>query len=207
MNFLSANPTARLLSFDLFRNHYVPAAVQSLHDMFPDRRITVVAGSSLNTVPKTFEMFPMGSQRMCNLVFIDGGHTADDLAADVLNMVKYTNLTFNRFVIDDIHFPNLREVWDAVVVHPSLGFHSLDIVDSEAYGCVSWDASPPLGYTFPFNKTECEEAFRRRGQKYDFRPGSLGIGEIRDKGTIAADVEDTVGVIDVDVGVEYVQVH
>ena len=171
--------------------------------MFPDRSITVVAGSSFHSVPKTFEMFPMGSKRKCNLIFIDGGHTAEDLAADVLNMARFTNRTYNRFVIDDIHFPHLREVWDAVVAHPSLGFHPLEIVDSKAYGCVSWEATEPLGYMFPFNETECEESFRRQEMKYDLWPGSLGVGEMRDDDVLpAAGVEDTVGVVDVGVGGE-----
>ena len=118
-------------------------------------------------------------------------------------MVRYTNLTFNRFVIDDIHFPHLHEVWDAVVAHPSLGFHPLEIVDSEAYGCIDWEATEPLGYIFPFNETECKESFRQRGQKYDFRPGSLGVGEIRDTSTTTAvRIENTVSVVDVSVGGE-----
>ena len=201
LNFLTANPTARFISFDLFSNHYVPAAVQSLHEMFPERSITVVAGSSFHSVPKTFEMF--GQAKMCNLVFIDGGHTADDLAADVLNMARFTNLTYNRFVIDDIHFPHLRAVWDAVVEQTSLGFYPLEIVDSKAYGCIVWEAIEPLGYKFPFNETKCEESFRRQGLKYDFRPGSLGVGEIRDEGVLAAaaaGTENNVDMVDIGVG-------
>ena len=98
LNFLTANPVARFFSFDLFANNYVPAAAVTLHEMFPGRNMAIVAGSSLLTVPKMAPTLA-ASQSLCNLIFIDGGHEAEVLKADIYNMVLLANKSFNRFVV------------------------------------------------------------------------------------------------------------
>ena len=93
--FLLSNPKAKIISFDFMKNHYSTAAAVAFHKVFPQRSVTIVAGNSVHTVPKTTELLG----RTCNLIFIDGGHTREILEADVMHMAVLANTTFNRVLV------------------------------------------------------------------------------------------------------------
>jgi hypothetical protein len=175
LNFLTANPTARAFSFDIISNTYVPAAVNALHEVFPYRNIAIIAGSSAHTVPKMTDTL-VRSNTLCNLLFIDGGHTAQILRDDITNMAKLANTTYNRVVVDDIHIAHLKAVWDEMIAHPTMGFVPLKWVDSDSYGCLDWGlAADGWSYVFDFRVEECKKNYESRGLEYRFRPGSLGV--------------------------------
>lgn len=109
LNFLLANPRARLVSFDLFGHHYPGAAVRALHHLFPDRDITLIAGDSAISVP-TFARLTKGAVS-CNLIFIDGGHKPHELLADLQNMKSLANQTYHKILIDDLMSTELADVW------------------------------------------------------------------------------------------------
>jgi hypothetical protein len=182
LNFLVSNPKARFISFDIFLNGYVPAAVRSLQEMYPDREITVVAGSSSKSVLNLKRLI-QSAGAWCQLIFIDGSHLADDLRTDIRNMRALADPSFNRVIIDDIHFPHLSEVWNETLADANLGFKPLEVVDSDSHGCISWESSIEDGtsssYRYIFNLQnvdECKTMYERNGWKYDFRRGSLGVG-------------------------------
>ena len=88
LNFLIANPTASVVSFDIFSNRYGPYAVRALHDMFPNRDITVIAGDSMISVPNFFRS--VGRNVKCDMMFIDSGNT-DVRNADIVNLKPFAN--------------------------------------------------------------------------------------------------------------------
>jgi predicted O-methyltransferase YrrM len=67
LNFLSSNPTASIVSFDLLEHDYAYAAINALHSMYPSRNLVVIAGDSKIAVKDFHEMRP---DFRCNLIFI-----------------------------------------------------------------------------------------------------------------------------------------
>jgi hypothetical protein len=181
LNFLvSSKPTARLISWDLFEHTYTPFAVQVLHDMFPTRSITVIAGSSLRTVP-TFIEAQNALSPTCNLLFVDGGHTPEILRADMANFARLANRTYNRVIVDDIESPDLEAVWYELAATPQPGgfqLRPLYTVNSTAHGCVGWDPSAlGMGYDFRFNEAACERFHEDRIWKNAGARSAMGVAE------------------------------
>ena len=106
---LLSNPTAKLISFDIFSNQYTPAAVQSVHSMFPNREIIVIAGDSASSIPQAKMLF---KQQKCNIMFVDGDHQVQSMLNDMYNIAHIVNETYNRIIVDDLDFPALEVLWD-----------------------------------------------------------------------------------------------
>ena len=180
LNFLVSNPTARFISFDLFEHSYTPFAVQVLHDMFPARSITVIAGSSLYTVP-TYAEAQNALSPMCNLLFIDGGHTPDILRADMANFARLANRTYNKVVVDDIESPDLEAVWHDLAATAQPGGYQLQplyMVNATAHGCVGWDPSAAgVGFDFRFNEAACERFHEDGIWKNAGARSAMGVAE------------------------------
>jgi len=110
LNFLVSNPTATLLSFDIFWHKYTPDTVRSLKDLYPTRKIITVAGSSVESVPDTTTI--LNDDFKCQLIFIDGGHTAPILDADLTNMHALADPAFHKVIIDDLQLKMMRDVYE-----------------------------------------------------------------------------------------------
>jgi predicted O-methyltransferase YrrM len=67
LNFLIANPTASIVSFDLLEHHYAAVAASAILELFPNRNFTLIAGDSKMTVRRLKEIH---SNYKCNLIFI-----------------------------------------------------------------------------------------------------------------------------------------
>lgn len=91
LNVLIANPTASIVSFDIFMNRYSAYAVRALHDMFPHRDITVVAGDSSVSVPNFFRK--VGANTVCDMAFVDSGGP-EVRGRDIVNLAPHMN--YNR---------------------------------------------------------------------------------------------------------------
>jgi hypothetical protein len=88
LNVLIANPRASIVSFDIFVNKYSAYAVRALHDMFPDRDITVVAGDSSVSVPNFFKK--VGANTVCDMAFVDSGGP-EVRHRDIVNLAPHMN--------------------------------------------------------------------------------------------------------------------
>ena len=140
-NFLSANPTATLISFDMFHYAYSDAAVASVRDLFVNHTFITVAGDSMQTLPEfirnlshvetiqyhtsglevTLKSKTLADQSrfpLCNLIFIDGGHADDVLQSDILNMRRLADPSYHLVIADDY---DQDQVKDAVTLMESKG--------------------------------------------------------------------------------------
>ena len=102
---LRANPTAKVIMFDLFQHAYGRVTErmlrlnESLHGIPDvDRRLVTVEGSSLDTVPLFRKTHPEVS---CDILSVDGGHFDDIPHRDVLNMRELASRGPHVLVIDD----------------------------------------------------------------------------------------------------------
>ena len=103
---LLANPTARVIAFDLFLRPYVQHNLEFLKSdkaaalgvVGAANRLDVYAGSSTETVPTFVRNNP---NLRCDLLSVDGSHHMEDAIKDIKNMHHLANETFNILVIDD----------------------------------------------------------------------------------------------------------
>lgn len=137
LNFLMANPTANIISFDLFEHDYTAFATRALHSMFPDRNVVVIAGDSGHTVNKFANIFPT---QKCDLLFIDGGHATQHLINDLNSMKRIANVK-NIVIVDDLQADHLMGVWnDYLSVGPEIVQHDIATVSSSP--CLRWEFLP-----------------------------------------------------------------
>ncbi|HWC82329.1 MAG TPA: class I SAM-dependent methyltransferase [Pseudonocardiaceae bacterium] len=95
--FLSANPQAEVVSFDLCAFDYSLPAKAHLDELFPGRH-TLIPGDSTATVPKFAEENP---ELRFDLIFIDGGHEYEVARADLHN-TRALATEDTILVIDDL---------------------------------------------------------------------------------------------------------
>jgi hypothetical protein len=104
---LLANPKAEVVMFDLWIHAYAPHSERYLRNaslsgkyglVDVDKRLTIVKGSSLETVPQFFTEHP-GFE--CDLLSVDGGHTYDIALKDIANMRMLRKLEYSTLVVDD----------------------------------------------------------------------------------------------------------
>lgn len=112
-NFLTANPTASFISFDLFEHRYAPISARYISGvLFPERDIVIIAGNSSQTVPAFYNTLKQQRERdallhtanvsLCNLIFIDGGHSKSDFLSDFYAMQRLADPSFHILIIDDV---------------------------------------------------------------------------------------------------------
>src|SRR5579859_1597930 len=95
--FLSADPDVRVVSFDIGQHDIVGHAKEFLDGLYPGRHELVI-GDSTRTVPGYAAENPAVS---FDLVFIDGGHSYETVAADIVNMRAMSHLG-TGVVVDDL---------------------------------------------------------------------------------------------------------
>lgn len=95
--FLTANPEARVISFDLGTQDYVSVAKEYIDSKFPGRH-TLIIGDSKETVPRFQRENP---ETRFDFAFIDGGHDYETAMADIVNM-KPLSHERTAVVMDDL---------------------------------------------------------------------------------------------------------
>lgn len=104
---LLANPRANVIMFDLWSHDYSPIAEAFLRSpaaasqfglVNVSARLTIVRGSSLETVPAFAAAHP---NVQCDILSVDGGHTYEIGLVDIANMKKLANPTFHLLFVDD----------------------------------------------------------------------------------------------------------
>ena len=78
--FLSANPDATVVSFDIGVHSYVQTGKEYIDKTFPGRH-TLILGNSLDTVPD----YEAKNPEPFDLIFIDGGHDYKTAHGDLIN--------------------------------------------------------------------------------------------------------------------------
>ena len=115
---LLAAPTAKVIMFDLFEHKYSPineqllrkeGASYGLRDV--DRRLAIITGSSVETVPKFAQEHP---DVQCDLLSVDGGHFGDTPQRDMKNMMRLANKQWHVLVIDDTNCDGIGCVDDRI---------------------------------------------------------------------------------------------
>jgi predicted O-methyltransferase YrrM len=113
--FLQARSDITVVSFDLGEHTYLQKARRFINKRFPNRHELII-GDSKATVP---EFRVANPDEKFDLVFIDGGHSFEDAAADIKNFREL--VAQNGVVIFDDFSPTMatgteaREAWDAAV--------------------------------------------------------------------------------------------
>lgn len=133
VNFLTSNPSATLISFDLFHYPYTPFAVNHISDvLFPDRSLFLVPGNTTESIPEFVSALSVtntisygspsrnftlksetkttASYPLCNLIFIDGGHTREVTRSDLLNMKLLADPEYHIVIVDDYDMEQIKEV-------------------------------------------------------------------------------------------------
>ena len=94
---LSANPEARLISFDLGEHTYTRQMADFIRREFPNR-FEIHLGDSRLTVP---DFYKNKGNPKCDICVVDGGHTFDIAFKDLNNMRHLANLEHNILILDD----------------------------------------------------------------------------------------------------------
>jgi len=108
--FLTANPLATLLSFDLVENDYVQVALTAVATLFPGRH-QLRRGSSALTVPQFHAEQPAFQ---CNVIFVDGDHTFEGAWADLKNMAQLAP-PGATVAVDDMDIPGVIQAWEKAI--------------------------------------------------------------------------------------------
>lgn len=113
MNWMIANPIAKILTFDLSQYAYTAAAINAFEVLFPKRIITLIEGDSKITIPNFANMFNIHKGKQdgfkCNLIFIDGSHYFNNAYADIVNLAPFANSSYHAVVVDDMKLNGVRK--------------------------------------------------------------------------------------------------
>lgn len=110
---LAANPRARVIMFDLGAHGYVQRGLEWLQkrpELNATRRLSLVLGSSTETVPRYARDFPLTK---CDVISIDGGHTYDLARQDLRNFASLAQRCCTVGFIDDTPLLRARVDWAA----------------------------------------------------------------------------------------------
>ena len=107
---LLVNPTAEYTLFDLGYHRYTRPCVEYIKAQFPDTKIEITYGNSVETILKYIAENPthLGTYDVCHL---DGGHTADVFSCDYENMKQLIQKN-GIVVFDDYDLPAIASFID-----------------------------------------------------------------------------------------------
>lgn len=148
INFLTTNPTARLMSFDIMLHNYTPQVINWLYEKFPTRDMLFVAGNTMKSLAALAKRH--SNEGLCNIIFIDGGHTRDILINDIMTMKDLANRTYHRIIVDDLQYYPLDVTWADLLQNQSVKLvkEYANILGTPMY---NWTLNTDqLGYEFTF---------------------------------------------------------
>lgn len=107
---LMANPSSKILIFDLCEHPYTKPALCFLKAMFgEDRFIDFVEGDSTVTIPG-YKVGDANIEGYFDLIHIDGGHSFEVAKADIVNCQRFARGGEDGIVVvDDTTYPDVRE--------------------------------------------------------------------------------------------------
>ncbi|CEM00687.1 unnamed protein product [Vitrella brassicaformis CCMP3155] len=104
--FLTANPTARVISFDIGQHPYTQGNAGVLRGLYGER-FQVVWGDSRNSIPYMQRMMP---QLRCDLFSVDGSHSFEGALGDLLNFHRMASCR-NWILMDDAGWRSVNRAW------------------------------------------------------------------------------------------------
>ena len=110
---LLENPDADYLLFDLNLHQYTDPCLQYIRTAFPNTKIQVIYGDSIETVTKYINDHPE-ELKSFDLCHIDGGHTEDIFSVDYSNIKELTNEA-SIIIFDDYDYDPIRNFIDKKV--------------------------------------------------------------------------------------------
>lgn len=118
---LLENPHADYLLFDLNLHQYTDPCLQYIKAAFPDTKIQVIYGNSIETLTKYVNDHPeeLKSFDFCH---IDGGHTDDIFTVDYNNIKELTN-NDSIIIFDDYNFPDIFNFIDKKIKEGEIAQH------------------------------------------------------------------------------------
>lgn len=127
INWITANPRASVLAFDVTRQAYTAAAINAISSQFPHRTVSLITGDSTLSVPNFVRSTNNGVK--CNVLFVDGAHDFETAFADMVNFRAMANSSYHRVFIDDISSPGVHRAVDEAVAQRILYVHSVASVN------------------------------------------------------------------------------
>jgi predicted O-methyltransferase YrrM len=103
---LLINPHAEYLLFDLNNHRYTEPAINYIKSIFPESRINIIYGNSVNTIYKYILDNPHEINTY-ELIHIDGGHTEDIFSRDYTNCKQLASDN-GIIIFDDYDFINIK---------------------------------------------------------------------------------------------------
>jgi hypothetical protein len=107
---LSVFQRIRVKSFDICRHAYVRPNFAFLESKFGAGRVSLTCGDSRNTLPAA----EIGPEGLADIVRIDGGHTLEIAAADLINAQRLSK-EGALVLLDDCIFAEVYQAWRMVV--------------------------------------------------------------------------------------------
>lgn len=143
--YLAAHRDIIVHSFDLGHypySHSSASFLQSIYNRTAPHRLVMHWGSSQETVPA---WSAEADHALCDLVLIDGGHTAEAVAADISNFRPLVNRSAAHAVLFDDTPPNTTWYSDATrAVSDAVKSGVLGIVDAWAFTAAELTVNAPL---------------------------------------------------------------
>ena len=109
LNALLSKEESKVYSFDIgdHLESYLRHSYELLDHTFPER-LTLILGDSATTIPVFAKTRP---DVKCNLIFVDGGHTKEQVMKDLEAFRGMVNQTHHVLVVDDTDFPDVQAGW------------------------------------------------------------------------------------------------
>lgn len=106
-----ANPTSKVVAFDLCEHHYTKPCAEALKRFFGPHRLELVEGSSANTLPSFHRQQP---DVHFDLFHVDGGHQYQQALADLKNCRAMARQppAVSTVVMDDTDLVGVGAAWE-----------------------------------------------------------------------------------------------
>ena len=128
--FLSANPSCKVVSFDLGNYRYTPMGKKYIDEHFPGRH-TLIKGNSVQTVPE----YTKDCTERYDLIFIDGGHSLEVATEDIKNCKPLAHPNTIVIMDDVVKQKTLRCHWNDGPTTAWDNAIQANIVDEFGYEC------------------------------------------------------------------------
>lgn len=107
---LIANPTSRILHFDLCEHAYTRQCLEFLKSVFGEHRfIDFVEGDSTKTLPAYVDEHPE-LHGTFDVIHIDGGHTDEVAMSDILYCERFARAGDHTLIVDDSDMDAIKRV-------------------------------------------------------------------------------------------------
>lgn len=125
---LLSNPNLYVDAVDIGDHGYVDWCASLVEELFPNR-FRLIKGDSKMIVPQM-------TQELYDLVHIDGDHSEQGAATDIINVLRLAIPHHTKVILDDTDIPHIERLWKIAMVegyientplHSETEFHKIGI--------------------------------------------------------------------------------